>query len=608
MFAKLIAKLRWRLRNPIGKESDAWAEALEMIVNTAQDGLVLQDEFGHIKWCNPSYCKMTGWSLEEMVGRKPQSFLMPPESKLSDEYIAAFRYSDDFKYLDEFEVVRNVKKNGELFWNQLSFGMIEQQNGRRYYVIISRDISSEIEQKEALEQAQQRLETIANTDSLTGLANRLRFETELSQSLRRCDTGVLNIDLDGFKEINDVHGHAAGDATLVHVAQSLKSLALPTDLVARIGGDEFTILSRNQDQSGMEALGQRILTASKSWKLDWHGTPLHVGASLGAVAEAKGSCSANELLRRSDIALYTAKNAGKGRLSFYDFRMHKSMLAARKTLAELRQSIVDGAFEMHLQPICRSHDRQVIGFENLLRWRPASGEIIGPDGFLNLARQHGLMVELDCLAMQLAVRSKATLAKAGLGNLFCSFNVGPEALNSPTYVDRLISECQSYCVSPQQMTIEIHETTVIGGPDSRAAQTVERLSNVGFRVALDDFGAGSTGLAKLASMNIHSVKLDRSLVAGLPDDLTAGSVMRALCSLCTDMNLFLIVEGVETVAQLDLAKEFGCTMAQGYLFSKPIPIEDAITFANSNVCELNHLSESLPPAGGAAVQGDVYCK
>ncbi len=579
MFSKLTADGPTDGADPGSAGSGSWAAALEMIVNSAQDGLVLQDEFGHIQWCNPSYCKMTGWTLDEMVGRKPQSFLLPPDAAMSEQEIADFRYPDDFKYLERFEVLQNVRKTGELFWNQLSFGRVEQFNGRRYYVIISRDVTPEIEQKEALEKAQHRLETIAHTDPLTGLANRLRFETALSHSIAKCDTGVLHVDLDGFKEVNDVHGHAAGDATLVHVARSLQKVARSSDIVARIGGDEFTILSRDQDQDGMEILGQRILIASQSWTLDWQGTPLQVRASLGAAAEAKGSCSADELLRRSDLALYAAKNAGKGRFWYYDSGMHKVMLPARKTLADLRQGIIDAAFEMHLQPICCSQTRRIIGFEALLRWRHATGDILRPDQFLTLARQHGLMIDLDCLAMRLAVRAKAALTAAGLPDLFCTFNVCPEALTSPQYVDLLTWECEAQGVDPKDLVVEVHESTVIDGPDSAAEKAVDRLSQAGFGVALDDFGAGSTGLAKLATMNIDTIKLDRSLIADLPDAAAAGSILRALCGLCADLGLSLILEGVETDAQLALARGCGCTTAQGYLLGKPMQIDAAIACA-----------------------------
>ncbi|GAB5512184.1 MAG: hypothetical protein Rhims3KO_35850 [Hyphomicrobiales bacterium] len=557
-------------------------------MNTAQDGLIVQDEFGRIEWCNPSYCRMTGWSRAEIIGRKPQSFLVPPEDRLSDEEIEAFRFPPDFKYLERYEVIRNIRKNGEIFWNQLNFGAVEKRDGRLKYVIVARDVSHQVEQREALEDARLRLEAIANTDPLTGLANRFRFETALEESLQTHDTGVVNIDLDGFKEVNDGHGHAAGDAVLSYVAAALQGIVGPEDLVARIGGDEFVVLSPDQDREGVDALGQRILADAKDWSLDWHGTPLRVGVSLGAAVETRGTCSADELLRRSDFALYAAKNAGKGRLSFYDLSMHRLHLSARKTLADLRQGIADGAFETLLQPVYCTSDHHVVGFENLLRWRHPSGEIMEPDAFLDLAIQHGLMAELDYLSMRLAIKAKASLAEAGLPHLFCSFNASPEVLSRANYVDVLIWECDAQDVDPAQIIVEVHESTIIGDAQSGTAKNLDRLAEAGFRVALDDFGAGNTGLAKLANLKVQLVKLDRSLMAGLPEDRAGRSVFRALCGLCHDLDLSIVAEGIETAPQLDLATEHGCTMVQGFLLDKPMTLDNAVARAR-------HLQNVNPP-------------
>lgn len=576
---RLFSSLRAWLTRGFQADHGLWPEALELVVNTAQDGLVVQDEAGTIEWCNPSYCRMTGWQRNEIIGRNPQSFLLPPEDRPTDEEIAAFHFPENFKYLDQYEVVKNIRKNGDVFWNQLNFGIVEKRDGRRKYVIVARDVTREVEQRKALEDARLRLETAANSDPLTGLANRFRFERALSTSLEKFDTGVLNIDLDGFKEINDAHGHAAGDAVLVHVASALQELAGQENLVARIGGDEFVVLSPLQSQKGLDELGQRVLAAAADWTLDWHGSPLRVGVSLGAAVETKASCSADELLRRSDFALYAAKNAGKGRLSFYDLSMHLVHLNARKTLVQLREGIADGAFEILLQPICRTSDHQILGFESLLRWRHPSGEVLTPDAFLGLARQHGLMAELDYLSMRLAIRAKARLAEANLTHLFCSFNASPEVLGRSNYTDLLLWECDAQDVDPADIIVEIHESTIINDPESGTAKTIDRLAKSGFQVALDDFGAGNTGLAKLVSLDIQLVKLDRSLMARLPEDLASRSVFRALCGLCRDLNLSLIAEGIETELQRELAAELECPMVQGYLLGKPMDIENAVALA-----------------------------
>lgn len=556
-------------------------EALELVVNTAQDGLIIQDEFGTIEWCNPSYCRMTGWTNEEIIGKKPQSFLMHPDQRPSDAEIEAFRYTADFEYLDNYQVVQNVKKNGDTFWTQLNFGSMKTQAGVRKYVVVARDVSKEVAQHDALESARKRLELAASTDKLTGLANRFWFESELTKSLETTDTGVLNLDLDGFKEVNDSHGHAAGDAVLVYVAKALSALVGKDDLVARIGGDEFVILSPSQTHAGMTELGERILSAATDWNLDWHGSPLTVGISLGTAVEYRGCCSADELLRRSDFALYAAKDAGKGRLYSYDLEMHMVHLSARQTLSELRDGIADKAFEVMLQPICNATDRSLAGFECLLRWQHPSGETLGPPDFLGLARQHGLMSELDFISLRLAIKAQAALFAAKLGELTCTLNASPEVLSRSDYADHLIWECDRHEVDPGHICVEIHESTAINTFSKSAVGTIDRLTRAGFSVALDNFGVGNTRLTQLASLQVQSVKLDRSLVKGLPTDVPSRSILRALSGISADLGLKMVAEGVETEAQLEVVRGMGCQLVQGFLLGKPMRIEQAISYAKA---------------------------
>lgn len=556
-------------------------ETLELVVNAAQDGLVIQDEFGVIEWCNPSFCRMTGWTRQEIIGRKPQSFLMHPDDRPSAAEVEAFRYTSDFEYLESYQVLRNIRKNGEVFWTQLNFGSIETHAGVCKYVVVARDISREVAQQEALENARKHLETAASTDKLTGLANRFWFETELTKSLTTSDTGVLNLDLDGFKEVNDSHGHAAGDAVLVYVAKALRALGGPNDLVARIGGDEFVILSPSQTQEGMTALGERILNAAADWQLDWHGSPLTVGISLGVAVEYRDGCTADELLRRSDFALYAAKDAGKGRLFSYDLEMHMVHLSARLTLNELRDGIADKAFEVMLQPICNASDGSLAGFECLLRWQHPSGETLGPPDFLGLARQHGLMFELDFISVRLAVKAQADLVAAKLEGLTCALNASPEVLSRPDYADHLIWECDRQDVDPGRICIEIHESVSSKPYSIGAVETIDRLTRAGFCVALDDFGIGNTRLTHLASMQVQSVKLDRSLVKGLPSDVPSRSILRALSGISADLGLKMVAEGVETEAQLEMVRGMGCQLVQGFLLGKPMTVEQAIEYAKS---------------------------
>nr|WP_321307580.1 diguanylate cyclase [uncultured Sphaerochaeta sp.] len=260
---------------------------MEMIVSNANDGLLVQDEHAIIEWSNPAYSRITGFSAEELHGRSPFEYVVPPETRPSPEYIANFTYDFESGVLDRFEIVRNIRKNGEYFWNQLSFAVVDYGDGSpRKVIVIARDVTEQIEREEALERAKADLQHRAETDALTGLSNRLKLGTFLEEALREAKTttgevGLLHIDLDQFKEANDVFGHAAGDAVLVHTANILRAECGEADLACRVGGDEFIIVRRGaHSMSELEALGRRILTRIKS-PLDWENERILLGASIG---------------------------------------------------------------------------------------------------------------------------------------------------------------------------------------------------------------------------------------------------------------------------------------------------------------------------------------
>lgn len=299
------------------------AAILQLVVEHAHEGLVMQDIDGHIEWTNPAYSRITGFSAEEIRGRRPQEFILPPENQLSPDEIENFRYDlTKFRSGTE-ELILNRRKNGELFWNQLTFAVVEGKTLEETKIIlICRDVTSQVEHVKELENARIRLKHQAEHDDLTGVANRAKLNAYLKERVAEgtagnAQIGIIHFDLDHFKDINDSHGHGAGDAVLRHVAMVMSRVLGDKGVVARIGGDEFVAVVADPSGPGeMEDLGNRILEGlAKPVRVDRH--ELRVAGSVGLVLAKTATASASELINCADIALYAAKRSGRSQISWY---------------------------------------------------------------------------------------------------------------------------------------------------------------------------------------------------------------------------------------------------------------------------------------------------
>lgn len=307
-------------------------EILDMIVNHANDGIVIQDIEARIEWSNPAYCRMVGLSADQIKGRKPQEFVLPPDVHISHQDIENFRYDLYSGSLDEFENVRNVRSDGKEFWNQLSFAVINPERGSdAKVVVICRDITEQIEREQALVDAKRAIEHQALHDPLTGLANRTALAQKLETVLEQFEeTGelfaVFQIDLDKFKPINDEFGHAAGDAVLVEVARRMQLVLRDEDFVSRVGGDEFVIvcISVEKDEDALNVANRLIKEFAKP--ISFEGHDLSIAASIGIALAKAGTSGADELIRQADQALYDVKRRGRGSSAIFGAKDRQSAL------------------------------------------------------------------------------------------------------------------------------------------------------------------------------------------------------------------------------------------------------------------------------------------
>ena len=572
------------------------AENFRMAAEHASDGIVIQTMEGTILWANPAYCRMVRLPAAQILGRSPLEFVIPEAERPGAEEIAAFRYDRSDPHYHGLVLRLNQRGDGTLFWNQHSVSYLQSSSGEERVILVCRDVSAQIEDQERLREIRTRLEYAASHDILTGLANRselLRFTSRALEQGGR--VGMLHLDVDTFKDINDTHGHSAGDRTLQHVAERLRAGLRAGDLAARLGGDEFVVVC--PEVAGLSALAgigadlRRAIAAP----FDWQGLRLSCDISVGAALSEAAGDRPEDLMLRSDFALYEAKRQGRARVEVYDEGLHQRHSAQVRLSHRLREAVEAGELIHHFQPVFDMRRGAVTGFEALLRWPQADGSMMPPDRFLPLAAQLGLMGRIDLGSMEAALQMQRRLNWAGLGDLTVGFNASDDLLTHPEFIPRLVHGVESRRIDRGRIAIEILETTMFGSnvSGSSEAAVIADLKAAGFQVYLDDFGIGYAGLSHLAGLEVTGVKIDRSLVRNVLPDGASGRVVQAIVGLCEDLGLKVLAEGVEDRATAERLGAFGCTQIQGYWIGRPMPADAAVDWLRETAGAIEPLRAAL---------------
>lgn len=553
-------------------------EYYRMAAEHANDGLVVQTMDATIVWANPAYMRMMGLPADRIIGNNPLHFAFPPEDAPSADEIAAFRYDPDAKNFSELQLFRNLRGDGTLFWNQINISFRRSSTGEHHAILVCRDVTESVRQDADLRAIRDRLAHEASHDALTGLANRSEMMRYLDRVLLAERTtgkrvGILHVDLDRFKEINDTHGHSAGDRTLEHAATMLLSSVRSSDLVARVGGDEFVVICPGMpDLAALEAAGRDMAAAIRR-PFVWRDITLVCQASIGCALADPASSDSQTLLLQSDFALYEAKRTGRGRIAVYDEGLHQRHMRVQRRASDLREAVEIGALDHVYQPVLDLRTGRIAGFETLVRWQHETEGTITPRDFLPLAAELGLMAELDLASMEAALEVKHRLAMAGWRDVSMSFNASSDLLRHPSFINRLVFGAQAAGMDRSQIAIEVLETTVFAdeGDCGSPARIIRDLREAGFEVFLDDFGMGYAGLAHLAELAITGIKIDKALVNRILTNETSAKIVATIIELGRDLNLRIIAEGVEDAATADRLRAMGCPMVQGFWLSKPIP-------------------------------------
>jgi diguanylate cyclase (GGDEF)-like protein/PAS domain S-box-containing protein len=416
-------------------------------------------------------------------------------------------------------------------------------------------------------QTQERVSFLAHHDVLTGLPNRDVLQARLAQCVeegRPC--AIIWIDLDRFKQMNDVHGHAMGDRILRTVAEKLKFELPAGTVVARFGGDEFVVLYENLHDSLEARLVGQQLRRLLNRSIDLGERTTTVGASVGVAVYPHDATTADDLLKNADLALHYAKAGGRGKCRQYNEALGQERQRRMALSAQLRGAIENGDIQAFFQPLVHTRDLRVCGFETLGRWfHPDFGPVPPPE-FVRLAEENGLIDALTDLMIRYAVDA----ARQWPADVRVSVNVSPIQLNSE-FVDRVRETIKSSGLDPRRLELEVTEDVLIKDFEQTASMFA-RLRALGIQVAMDDFGAGYTSMGNLRQLNFERIKIDRIFTMDLPNHRRSAAIVRSMFVLARQLNLDVTVEGVETEEQLAFLRDQGCTEVQGFLFSKPKPL------------------------------------
>jgi diguanylate cyclase (GGDEF)-like protein/PAS domain S-box-containing protein len=520
-------------------------------------------------------CRHVSSSVTSILGREEQELLGSGfERHVHPDDVAVFQSARTSAEPHEL-VFRMANRFGE--WRHLEAHVTDLRSDRhvRGVVLNVRDVTDRIRLETELTQQ-------AFHDSLTDLPNRALFRDRLNQALARSErsnepVAVLLVDLDGFKQVNDSLGHDAGDHLLQQVARRFADLSRASDTVARLGGDEFALLLEGANETPAVGVAQRLLD-TMSEPVQIAGRNLTLGASIGIVVHPGGNGSAEDLIRHADVAMYAAKEAGRGRYEVFHYDMARELGELLGLEHEMRVGMRRGEFVLHYQPEVDLATGYVVGVEGLLRWTSPTRGSVSPMQFIPVAETTGVILALGEFVLREACRQTAEWRRAGLlPDPFTTWvNVSGKQLSAGGLSSLVLETLDETGLPPQSLGLEVTETAIVvqGPPGERARFELEELHRRGVKIAIDDFGTGFSSLNQLRSFPIDVLKVDRSFIQGVEHDAKDAAITANLASLAHALGLVAIAEGIESDGQRSSAIELGCDQAQGFLFARPASPED----------------------------------
>lgn len=575
------------------------SELLELLTKHLPDMLWVKDINGKYLYANQTICEelLIANDTNEPIGKDDLFFANRQRERNKDKpdwhTFGELCFNSDQKVIESnkalrFEEFGNVR--GRLLYLEVFKAPFYDSEGKIIGTVGSgRDITKvkRIQQElhrslETLNAQREALEYQANHDLLTTLPNRILFLDRLEQSIKLAQRhgtkmALIFLDLDDFKHINDSLGHNIGDKVLVEITKRMKNQIRKSDSIARLGGDEFCIILN--DVNNVDDISDIIINGMNSLKtpLNVDNNLLHVGMSVGVTIYPDDGEDPNTLLKNADAAMYKAKENGKNTYSFYDKTMTEKAFERIFLETALKTAIKEDQFLVYFQPQMNAQTNKLVGMEALVRWKHPSMGIVMPDQFIPLAEITGMIIELDRLVIKKALTQFKQWRDDGLNPGKLSMNLAMKQIQEDSFVDFIENLLKEKDYAYENIEFEITETQIMNNPE-KSIKTLQKIDNLGISLAIDDFGTGYSSLAYLKRLPISKLKIDRSFVQHLPHDAEDSAITKTIIHLCENLNLKVIAEGVEEVAQKDFMIENGCKYIQGYLYSKPIGIDEMTEF------------------------------
>jgi len=541
------------------------------------EAIIICDADAKIIRVNPAFTSMTGYVLDDVRGKTPNVLR---SGRHSPEFYNHFWEALNKQGIWKGEIT-NKRKDGEIFVSWQIVKSVSDSSGKvQQYISIINDITER-------KYAEDKIYNLAHHDIITQLPNRMSFHQQLDEAVDKAQRSasrlaVMFIDLDHFKLINDTSGHLVGDELLKHVALRLTDIVGKNNTISRFGGDEFTVMLPSIDSIDIPAELAKDILASLAQPFFLSSNEVTISASIGIGIYPDNGADVSALLKSADSAMYRAKENGRSSYQFYTEQMNIDAQERVTIERDLRKALKEGEFFLHYQPQIEVQNNKVIGLEALIRWQHPVKGLIPPDKFIPIAEATGLIVPIGEWVINSACHQFRQWQKAGFDYFNIAINLSGRQFFQKGLLSSIKAIMEETDITPSNLEFEITESMMMNNIEE-TIETLEEIKMLGVELSIDDFGTGYSSLSHLKRFPLNKLKIDRSFVQGLPEDLDDVAIVEATIAIAHALNLTVIAEGAETQEQLEFLKARNCNEVQGYYFSRPLPVEGVTQYLSQAI-------------------------